>query len=369
MRRRYQNIIFHFIAHLLVVTTSVIAQIDTVYICDPLDDIVLNAEPGRLSYQWNPISSLDDHTISNPTASPIISTLYVVEQVEASDAQNLILNPHFDDGPEGFLSDYPYSDHLVFIQGIFGVSDNAKNLNGIYFSDCNDHTTGDGLMMVVDGSPLPNQEVWCQIASVKPNTQYAFSTWLSSVNPSNPAVLQFSINDEPLGNVFRASDRVCLWRPFYSLWDSGSAEVAEICIVNQNIDPNGNDFALDDLGFYELASVSHDSIQVMITAVESAKERRVYAPNVFSPNGDGINDLFYLPTGKGVRAIQDFNIYNRWGEALFSKQYCAPQDQTCGWDGYSNGELLIDGVYSFSAQIVYLDQEVQVINGTVQLIR
>ncbi len=358
------------VAHILLLSPVILfSQIDTLYICEPLDEIVLTSLPDQLSYTWGPISSLDDHTIASPTAKPIISTLYIVEQVDASDAENLIVNPHFDDGPEGFLSDYPYSDHLIFTQGIFGVSDNSKSLNGIFFSECYDHTTGDGMMMVIDGSPLPDQEVWCQMVSVKPNTQYAFSTWLSSVNPLNPAALQFSINDEPLGGVFRATSRACNWRPFYELWESGTAEVAEICIVNQNTDPDGNDFALDDLGFFELAKVTHDSIQVMITAIESAKERRVYAPNIFSPNGDGINDLFYLPTGKGVKAIQDFTIYNRWGEIFFSKHFCAPQDQTCGWDGYYNGSPLSEEVYSYSAKIVYLDQVTQSIKGTVQLVR
>ncbi len=357
------------VTHVLLSPCFLLAQIDTLFICDPLDEIVLPSLPDQHSYNWTPFSSLDDHTIANPTAKPVISTLYIVEQVEASDAPNLIINPHFDDGPEGFLSDYPFSDHLVFTQGIFGVSDNSKKLNGIFFTECYDHTTGDGMMMVIDGSPLPDQEVWCQIVSVKPNTQYAFSTWLSSVNPLNPAVLQFSINDDPLGAEFRATNQPCNWRPFYELWESGTSEVAEICIVNQNTDPDGNDFALDDLGFFELAKITYDSIQVMITAVESAKERRVYTPNIFSPNGDGVNDLFYLPTGKGVRAIQDFNVYNRYGETLYSTNYCAPQDETCGWDGYYNGNLLIEGVYSYSANIVYLDQEEQVIKGTVQLVR
>ena len=123
--------------HILLSPCFIIAQIDTLYICDPLDELVLNALPNQLSYTWNPISSLDDHTKANPTASPVISTLYIVEQVEATDNQNLIINPHFDDGPEGFLSDYPFSDHLIFTQGIFGVSDNSKNLNGIFFSNCN----------------------------------------------------------------------------------------------------------------------------------------------------------------------------------------------------------------------------------------
>ena len=44
------------------------------------------------------------------------------------------------------------------------------------------------------------------------------------------------------------------------------------------------------------------------------KDRPVYFPNAFSPNDDGINDVFYIQAGSNIREIKSFLIFNRWGE-------------------------------------------------------
>lgn len=53
-------------------------------------------------------------------------------------------------------------------------------------------------------------------------------------------------------------------------------------------------------------------------------------PNAFSPNNDGVNDVF-LPLNYGLLNY-NFRIYNRWGELIFETS-----DTTKGWDGYFNG--------------------------------
>jgi gliding motility-associated-like protein len=53
-------------------------------------------------------------------------------------------------------------------------------------------------------------------------------------------------------------------------------------------------------------------------------------PNAFSPNNDGVNDVF-IPLNYGLLNYE-FRIYNRWGELIFETN-----DTTKGWDGYYNG--------------------------------
>ncbi len=236
---------------------------DTLLLCDPTNVVQLSTEPNKFTYNWKPSSSLDNPSIHNPTAFPVISTLYVVESIDAIIGDNLIRNPDFSEGNIGFESEYPFSER-IFTQGLYGVTDSAAKLNGIFFTNCPDRTDGSGLMMVVDGAPTPGLKVWCQTIDVKPNTQYAFSTWLSSVLGDNPAQLQFTINDEPLGFFFTAIEEVCQWRQFFEFWESDDATSAEICIVNRNTDPNGNDFALDDFFFVEIDNISYDSTLVVI---------------------------------------------------------------------------------------------------------
>ncbi|MEI9955521.1 MAG: gliding motility-associated C-terminal domain-containing protein [Ferruginibacter sp.] len=45
----------------------------------------------------------------------------------------------------------------------------------------------------------------------------------------------------------------------------------------------------------------------------------VFVPNTFSPNGDGVNDIFY-PRGTGLFSIKTLRVFNRWGEIVFGKR-------------------------------------------------
>ena len=68
-------------------------------------------------------------------------------------------------------------------------------------------------------------------------------------------------------------------------------------------------------------------------------------PNVFTPNGDGLNDLF---TFKG-RFISEGSIliYNRWGELIFETD-----DISTGWDGRTLGKEAIMGTYIYRASLM-----------------
>jgi|GEM_PF-2069536 len=72
-----------------------------------------------------------------------------------------------------------------------------------------------------------------------------------------------------------------------------------------------------------------------IAAVETA----LVMPNVFSPNNDGVNDLFIPSTANGYE-IDELLIFNRWGEQIFRSD-----DETKSWNGTINGEATADGVY------------------------
>jgi gliding motility-associated-like protein len=65
-----------------------------------------------------------------------------------------------------------------------------------------------------------------------------------------------------------------------------------------------------------------------------------YLPNAFSPNGDGINDVF-RPIGN---EIVDFHlmVFNRWGQLVFETR-----EPGNGWDGTSNGSYCEPGVYTY----------------------
>lgn len=215
---------------------------------------------GAVIYSWSPTATLSNPNIANPVATPSTTTTYILTGYSLGN--NVIYNGNFENGNTGFSTNYNYSSNL-FPEGNYYISNNP-NLQHSNFSACNDHTPAPGTqMMVVNGAPIAGQNVWCQTVAVVPNTTYAFSTWITSVHPSNPAILQFSVNGALLGSPFTAPGTPCTWLQFYQTWYSGALTSVDICIVNQNIIHNGNDFALDDISFAPMC-YNVDSVTIFV---------------------------------------------------------------------------------------------------------
>lgn len=73
--------------------------------------------------------------------------------------------------------------------------------------------------------------------------------------------------------------------------------------------------------------------------VKISIEDLIYVPNVFSPNGDGVNDDLQPSYNKDIQ-IRKFSIYSRWGDLLFTSS-----EIPYSWDGTLNGSNLNPGVY------------------------
>lgn len=75
---------------------------------------------------------------------------------------------------------------------------------------------------------------------------------------------------------------------------------------------------------------------ITVTISESSLDM----PNAFSPNGDGINDVYKAK--EGYQSLVEFHaaVYNRWGQKLY--EWSDPAD---GWDGTYNGKDVKQGVY------------------------
>ena len=78
-----------------------------------------------------------------------------------------------------------------------------------------------------------------------------------------------------------------------------------------------------------------DTIEVAFDCLQD-----VIFPNAFTPNGDGVNELFTIG-GSEVTAFRLY-VFNRWGEMIFSSE-----DQAEGWDGSSKGQPVQEGFYNF----------------------
>jgi gliding motility-associated-like protein len=99
------------------------------------------------------------------------------------------------------------------------------------------------------------------------------------------------------------------------------------------------------------------------------KNRPVYIPNVFSPNDDGINDIFTAYTGPAALLINNMKIFDRWGELIYDQDNLPPNSNTEGWDGTFKGEPMSSAVFVYLIEIRFVDNIVVQYSGDVTLLR
>lgn len=99
------------------------------------------------------------------------------------------------------------------------------------------------------------------------------------------------------------------------------------------------------------------------------KIRPVYVPNAFSPNNDGTNDQFLIYAGTQVTNIRSFLVFNRWGETVYEYYNFQPNDPAFGWDGKHRGKEMDPAVFTWFAEIEFIDGKVEIFEGDVTLMR
>ena len=92
--------------------------------------------------------------------------------------------------------------------------------------------------------------------------------------------------------------------------------------------------------------------------IQVDKSRPVFVPNAFSPNNDGLNDALVIFGSNSVANIKSFLVFSRWGESVFEGYNLPHSDFTFGWDGNYRGQIMDAGVYTWFAEIEFVDGEV-----------
>ncbi len=100
-----------------------------------------------------------------------------------------------------------------------------------------------------------------------------------------------------------------------------------------------------------------------------SNERKVYIPNIFSPNGDGSNDFFFVQADRKVTAIPLVQIFDRWGNMVYSTTEMRINEESTGWDGNSNGTPLNPATFVYRIVVEFTDGKSETIIGSIDLLR
>ena len=179
------------------------------------------------------------------------------------------------------------------------------------------------------------------IVTVNPSPTASFSTVTDTLNILSPSI---QLNDISLGNIVK-------WE-----WDFGDNT------INSAVQ-NPYHIYKDSTGIYQISLIITDDFGCTDTTVKTiwiTDQYWMYIPNAFSPDSDGINDMFCLEYN-GIRLETfSFNIYDRYSNLVFTTDKI--EDLECflnvnGWDGthYKTGNDLPMGTYVY--EVYYQDFE------------
>lgn len=113
----------------------------------------------------------------------------------------------------------------------------------------------------------------------------------------------------------------------------------------------------------QFGCISFDTINIRVN-----KNYKIHFPNIFSPNGDGLNDVFF-PSSKHPVDILSFLVFDRWGNQIFILENGTTNDPTKGWNGKNSGRETLPGSYIWRMVLSYKDGSSQTLTGDVILVK
>ncbi|MBA2613184.1 MAG: gliding motility-associated C-terminal domain-containing protein [Bacteroidetes bacterium] len=101
-----------------------------------------------------------------------------------------------------------------------------------------------------------------------------------------------------------------------------------------------------------IQTTDHGCTDSIIKIIDVTDEMVLYIPNSFTPNGDGLNDVFNVK-GLGFKPEGfSMELFDRWGHSMYFSK-----DVTKGWDGTVKGQVAQDGVYIYKIKAVGINGE------------
>jgi FOG: PKD repeat len=312
------------------------------------DTIRLRLASDGLQYSWTPAGQLSDPTASHPLAVTYASTQYVVTarigSCIASDRVTVTTVP------------YPVA--------YAGADTTICYATTAQLQASTESTTFNWL----PNATLSNTKVLNPIAAPLVTTPYVFAVYENFGCPK-PGYDTVLVTVLPAINAFAGRDTTVItgqplqlqatggiryqWLPATGLSDAAIAN--PVALYNA---PSAGIFYTCYV-YNEAGCVDSASLRVKVFQTPPS----VFVPNAFTPNGDTHNDLV-RPIAAGMARIELFQIYNRWGQLVFSTT-----TNEHGWDGTIAGKPQPSGTYVWVVKAIDHTGAPYVRRGTVLLIR
>lgn len=109
-----------------------------------------------------------------------------------------------------------------------------------------------------------------------------------------------------------------------------------------------------------------EEVKVLVRVVRKLENA---IPNIFRPQSDGPNRLFYIPQTLGISMINHIYVFDRWAENVFRASNVLPGEVSKAWDGTFDGKPVAEGVYILVIEFLLDDGSIWKYNGDLTVMR
>lgn len=173
----------------------------------------------------------------------------------------------------------------------------------------------------------------------------------------NPAATLINVTPDQ-SILFGASVQLNAWGAEFYMWMPNDGSLNNPNINNPIATPHITTTYIVS-GMNEWGCSDTASVTIKVIVGDTA-----LVPSAFTPNGDGLNDIFRIINPKN-RKLVEFNVFNRWGQVVYHNEWNITQ----GWDGTFNGVPQDMGVYNYIVILSSPDGGDVVYKGDVMLVR
>jgi gliding motility-associated-like protein len=143
----------------------------------------------------------------------------------------------------------------------------------------------------------------------------------------------------------------------------GIYEWSPVTGLNNRDIPNPVATLEDDITYTLKVTTNEGCVGTDQIKIEVFKGSFIYVPTGFTPDGNGLNDQL-LPSYGGIKELNYFSIFNRWGELIYTTK-----NQAAGWDGTIKGVEQPTGVYVWMIRAIDFVGKEYELKGTTTIIR
>ncbi|BDS12897.1 T9SS type B sorting domain-containing protein [Aureispira anguillae] len=165
-----------------------------------------------------------------------------------------------------------------------------------------------------------------------------------------------------LGDHFDVEAQLSFFDYYDYQWSINTGDIACPTCRKTSIQP------VEDQKYYSIlvtTAAGCTATDSLLVTVE--KERNLFIPNAFSPNGDGNNDYHDVYTGEDVYQIKKYLVFDRWGNMVCNKQNIPRHWKNFGWDGRFRGQDMQTGVYVYMIEVEFIDGVIVRYSGDLSL--